>query len=881
MKTKSLTAYCKLTFVFILLGFVSKAQIITTVAGTNDAGYLGDSLQGVVSEVNLPEGGMAMDAAGNVYFCDYQNNRVRKLDAATGTLVNVAGNGVNGFGGDGGPAKQAKLKGPMAVALDKAGNIYIADYGNRRIRKVSAATGNISTIAGTGNYGPYNGDGIAATLANLFETTGIAVDTAGNVYFSHLGDMRVRKIDKTSGFISTVAGTGTAGYNGDNIAANTAQLNFPYGLAFDKLNNLYVADKDNYRIRKISLATGSITTVAGNGTYGNGGDGNPATSANIKEAWDVDVDTSGNIYIADRFDNTIRKVDISSIIHTVAGTGTSGYSGDGGLATNAMLSACSGVVANDCGGFYINDRTNSRIRKVSSYNFSATSADAKCFAACDGTVQVTSTGGQAPYAYNWSGGLGSGSTYTTVCAGNYVVTSTDASGCKEQLYIVIAQPTQFSVSATTQTNVTCNTNGAGLAYTDGGAGGPNTYLWSGSTSTTAIGYNLAPGIHTVTISDVNNCVATATLNILFTPTLAVSVNVTHVTCGSLGSATVSPTGTGPYTYTWSTTANTNTISSLSAGNYSVTVTDGNGCMRTNTVLISTLSPTFASVPICFITVDSLSQHNVITWEKTLFASADSFFIYREVATNQYKKIQSQPYSAFSQFTDTVRTLYFPNTGDPNVGTYRYKLKTRNSCGEYSEFSPYHNTIYINNSNGTFSWPQLYEIEGAANPAIAYILERDNLSNGNWQAIGSVAGTQQFIIDPNYSSYQATASWRVRTQWNISCTPTLKSSSATSLSYSNRIKLNTVGLKENSIDTYLNIYPNPSNGVIMVSLKQSSLNGKNMSIDITTISGQVIYTYHGDSFEDLKIDLGEQASGIYFVKFKSDTQLSSGKIILLK
>ncbi|MGE0567063.1 MAG: hypothetical protein AB7O73_03870 [Bacteroidia bacterium] len=282
--------YFKLAIIFVIGCLFSNAQNITTVVGINSANYNGDSLQGLSTALKYPEGGMAIDTSGNVYFCDFSNNRVRKYNPTTGLVTNIAGNGISGFGGDGGQAKQAMLKTPHAVALDKNGNVYIADYGNYRIRKVDAATGIITTIAGTGIYG-YNGDGIAATTANLFETTGIALDTEGNVYFSHFGDMRVRRIDKVSGLISTYVGTGTAGFNGDNILATNAQLNFPIGLAFDKNNDLFIADKDNYRVRKVTTVSGIITTVVGNGVYGNGGNGGVATSASLKTPYDVEVET--------------------------------------------------------------------------------------------------------------------------------------------------------------------------------------------------------------------------------------------------------------------------------------------------------------------------------------------------------------------------------------------------------------------------------------------------------------------------------------------------------------------------------------------------------------------------------------------------------------
>lgn len=412
-----------------------------------------------------------------------------------------------------------------------------------------------------------------------------------------------------------------------------------------------------------------------------------------------------------------------------------------------------------------------------------------------------------------------------------------------------------------------------------------TYTWTTPSFTTSAGSSYtatASGIYTISGSATSNtCIVTQTLSIIQSSgNVNYNVLTNGSTCNNNGTASVSIiSGFAPFTFTWSTAANTSSIAGLAPGNYSVTVKDANQCSATKTFVINNIAPTFSSVPICFVTVDSLSQHNVITWDKTIFSTADSFFVYRETGTNVYKKIRAQAYSSFSQFTDTVKTLYFPNTGNPNVGTYRYKLKTRDGCGNYSSFSPYHNTLYLINANGTFSWSQLYAIEGDPNPVLSYVLERDNLSNGIWQAIGSVSGTQQFIIDPNYSTYQATGSWRVKTQWNINCTPTQRSSAISSDSYSNQIKNNTIGLKENVLDHYLSIFPNPSKDIINVTLNSTLLKEEKLILEIFNTAGQKIYTNNGEFFNTLQIDLSAYANGMYFVKLNTNTKILSGKIII--
>ena len=340
---------------------------IETVAGGVTFG--GDGAAATAAQLNSPFG-VALDAAGNLYIADADNHRIRKV-SATGVITTVAGTGTAGFSGDGGAATAAQLNWPWDVAVDGSGNLYIADTGNNRIRKVDSS-GNISTVAGTGTQG-FSGDGAAATAAQLRIPTGVALDGAGNLYIADALNNRIRKVD-SSGNISTVAGTGTGGlgtdglgtggFSGDGAAATAAQLNGPSGVALDGAGNLYIADGGNRRIRKVS-ATGVITTVAGTGTVGFSGDGGAATAAQLSP-FSVAVDGSGNLYIADGGNYRIRKVDSSGNISTVAGTGTSGFSGDGGAATAARLRSPRGVAVDGSGNLYIADRSNNRIRKVDS-----------------------------------------------------------------------------------------------------------------------------------------------------------------------------------------------------------------------------------------------------------------------------------------------------------------------------------------------------------------------------------------------------------------------------------------------------------------------------------------------------------------------------------
>ena len=338
---------------------------IATVAGTGDSGtgdygFSGDG--GPATQANLAwPTGVALDGQGNLYITDLDNNRVRRVDAA-GMIATVAGTGDYGSRGDGGPAAQAALHWPEGVALDGQGNLYIADGGNHRVRRVDAA-GTIATVAGTGAEG-FGGDGGPATQAELAGPAGVALDGQGNLYIAEFYNHRVRRVD-AAGTIATVAGTGAEGFGGDGGPATQAELAWPYGVALDGEGNLYIADHGNHRVRRVDAA-GTIATVAGTGAEGFGGDGGPATATQTELAWPAGLalDGQGNLYIADHGNDRVRRVDAAGTIATVAGTGAEGFGGDGGPATQAELAGPVGVALDGQGNLYIADPGNHRVRRV-------------------------------------------------------------------------------------------------------------------------------------------------------------------------------------------------------------------------------------------------------------------------------------------------------------------------------------------------------------------------------------------------------------------------------------------------------------------------------------------------------------------------------------
>ena len=351
-----------LIFWLVLQSIICNAQsgIITTVIGNGSSGYTGDGGPATAAGVNDPTC-IVIDGSGNIYFGESYHCVIRKVNTS-GIITTIAGTGTPGFSGDGGPATAAQLSGPQGLAIDATGNIFIADFG--RIRKINTA-GIITTVAGTGASSS-SGDGGPATAATIVGPWGISTDAAGNIFLCDESN-RIRKINM-AGIIATVAGNGTSGFSGDGGPASAAELNTPQGVVTDLSGNVIFADRYNNRIRKID-ASGIITTIAGSGSAGPGtgsfgGDGGPATSALLYAPMGIGIDAYGNLYFSDHSNYRIRKINAAGIISTVAGDGISGFSGDGGLATNASISAIEQVAIDSAGSIYVPDFYNFRVRKI-------------------------------------------------------------------------------------------------------------------------------------------------------------------------------------------------------------------------------------------------------------------------------------------------------------------------------------------------------------------------------------------------------------------------------------------------------------------------------------------------------------------------------------
>ncbi|MCW3122382.1 MAG: hypothetical protein JWQ38_1874 [Flavipsychrobacter sp.] len=498
-----------------------QAQIITTIAGDGTRSFYGDGGPATAASITVPVG-MVTDGKGNVYIAAGNSNRVRMIDR-NGIITTVAGSGsclypCYGFTGDGGPATTATMGGPEDICLTKAGDMYLADVLNNRIRKINSA-GIISTGAGNGGN-VYNGDGIAATNAALNSPSDVVVDGSGNMYITDQSSLRIRKVS-SAGIISTLAGNGISGYSGDGGPATAAQITYEaFNLALDKHGNIIFSD--SFCVRMINTA-GIISTIAGTGIKGFSGDGGPATAAQVNRTCGIATDSMDNIYIADFGNSCIRKVNRFGIISTVAGMPIlMGFSGDGGPATAALLNQPSNVYV-DCGGnMYIADWWSNRVRMVTNNHApQLLHGHSANLAICTdlGTVSLDTLlrildidtlqgetwlcpGGAhhgtvaAGYNISSTGDVltPSGLTYTPASgytgADTFMIVVTDCGLLADTMMVYVAVQNALTHSAVSGADTVCNHNATTL--TNGTPGG----TWAASNSKAAVTGGIVTGMNT-------------------------------------------------------------------------------------------------------------------------------------------------------------------------------------------------------------------------------------------------------------------------------------------------------------------------------------------------------------------------------------------------
>ncbi|HSY75612.1 MAG TPA: hypothetical protein VK890_02075, partial [Bacteroidia bacterium] len=620
------------TYLFALLFtffvFKSHAQCIFTVAGNGSQGFAGDSGPATAASLYYATG-VALDPAGNIYIADQQNMVIRKVTKATGIITTIAGQaGYFGSSGDGGPASAAFLNWPSGLAYYN-GSLYIADQVNDAIRKIDLSTDTITTIAGTCGTPGFSGDGNAATGALLYHPTGLTFDNKGNMFIADATNNRIREV-ATSGVINTVAGNGTAGYF-DSVSPLLGELNNPTGVAVDASGNIYIADENNNRIRKVSVITLLISTIAGNGTAGYGGDGAAASGAILNNPIGITLDASGNFYIADEGNYRIRKINTAGVINTIAGNGVAGYAGDYGPATAAMLWAPWAVALDAAGNIFIPDNFNNVVREVRQCNgimVSITPSDSVVI--CRGSSTTLTASGDS--SYTWKPAIGLNTTMGAYVIASPTVTTTytvtgKPGGLKDSIIVrVLPTPTVTINSKPISRSICAGGKDTIIATIVGAA----SYTWSPSISNVSTTSSVFIGIVSPTVTTTYSLIATGPNGCTTTDTITVNVSTIHV---SPTSATICPGGIdtlyasggliatykwGPSTGLSSTSGASVTVSPPGTITYSVTGTTSLGCKATATATITVASPTIsvtASPPtICLGSGSKLTASGAATYK---------------------------------------------------------------------------------------------------------------------------------------------------------------------------------------------------------------------------------------------------------------------------
>jgi gliding motility-associated-like protein len=607
-------------FLFILIDLNS--QVISTIAGNGSSGFLGDGGAASSSVLNFPIG-VYGDANNNIYISDVLNHRVRKINGATGVISTIAGTGASGYNGDGVLATTANISQPSGVCTDVNGNIYLADYGNHRIRKINSSTGIITTIAGTGVNG-FFGDGGLATNANLASPSGVFIDLNNNLYIADRSNFRIRKVNLTTGIISTVAGNGISAYAGDGGLATNANFVGPTGVIVDNSGNIFIADNSGLTIRKVDFLSGNISTIAGTGTYGFSGDGGLAINAQLSTSHGVWVDSAGDVYIADSDNHRVRKVNsITGIITTIAGNGATGYAGDGGLAVNATFYNPDGVFVIGSNEVYIADSGNHTIRK---------------FNQCQNTTNSITTTACSQYI------APSG----TIHSINEIFNDTipNATGCDSIITInlTINQNTSSSIivsecgSYTAPDGQIYNASGVYSCLIQNVSGCDSTITinltinqnTSSSISPSSCGSYTAPdgqiytigGNYSAIIPNVAGCDSTISINLTINPIPIISAGLDQTVCDGIS---VTLTGSGGAVYTWdnSIVNGVSFIPPVGINEYVVSGMSVNGCFKTDTVIVTvnplpnvsfTIDETTGCAPLVFnLTNTTLNSLNC-TWD---------------------------------------------------------------------------------------------------------------------------------------------------------------------------------------------------------------------------------------------------------------------------
>ena len=696
----------------------------------------------------------------------------------------------------------------------------------------------IGLFAGNG-YAAFAGDGGQATSAELSSPYGITIDASGNIYIADTQNNCIRKVS-TDGIITTVAGIGggSGAYSGDGGQATAAMLSSPYNVTFDVAGNMYIADAGNMVVRMVNTA-GIITTIAGNGTLGYSGDGGLATGAKLYEPRAITVDASGTIYIADGYNNRIRRIK-NDTITTYAGDGTSGYSGDGGAATAAQVWG-NGLAIDAVGNLYIAEGMD--VRMVNTAGIITTFAGT-------GVQGFSGDGGQATSAQFY---------------GELDITF-DAAG---NLYIADMRNNRIRKI---NTSGIINTIGGSVTWGYTGDGGPAT---------------------SATLNDPRGVVVDATGNVYFVDfgndRLRIISNCSFPSLSIIGQTglcsggTATLTASGATNYLWSVnagSATTNTVSATPTITTTYTLIGANSVCRDSTTY--TLNVAAAVVPnICMVTTDSATNYfyNIVYWDKTPYTNVDSFIVYRKDAlSSNYLRIGAVNKDSLSRFIDTAFSIGGPNGGNPQYSSWTYKLAIKDTCGNIGTQSPYHQTMFVQQNNANFSW-NAYTVEsGQTNSVTGYSFLRDNNNTGAWHVLANTTGIS--TTDPNYTSYP-NGNWRVDAI-GFNCTPTLRlaynnnTQSTYSKAHSNTsIPQHLTGINQTSNNITLALYPNPTNQSFVI---ETNTNQKQF-VQVFDVTGKIVLSQNISG--TTTIDASSLSQGVYNISISSNQNIVNKKLIIVR